>query len=320
MKTTYTLLFTLLFAASLQATTITVVVNNGQWDVNSTWSLNRQPQNNDTIVIPSGYTVVLDQHVTLNNIYILIYGALRFDGGKLTLNSVCSILIQSGGRIIGTSNSEQIRLGGVFKYKGEEGDIIGPALANSVSGNGFIPLTLPVKFTGFYAKRSVGKNELTWITSEEVNNSHFDIQRSDDGINWKNIAVVFAAGNPGPINRYSYSDIYSVAGKIYYRLKQVDQDGRYAYSSIKTITDNEQASTANIYACAKQTIAVEFNEEVKGNLIVRIININGQALHEQLFRQSAGRIVIHIPNAIPGVYAVQVLNSDNTRTVKKVVL
>src|SRR5688500_1542746 len=134
MKTIYTSLFTLMFAATLQATTITAVVNNGQWNVNSTWNLNRQPQNNDTIVIPVGFTVLLDQHITLDNIYLLIYGTLRFNGGKLTLNNICSILIQSGGRIIGTSNSEQIRLGGIFKYKGDEGTISGPALANAVSG------------------------------------------------------------------------------------------------------------------------------------------------------------------------------------------
>lgn len=320
MKTIYTLLFTLLIAATLQATTITAVVNNGQWDVNSTWSLNRQPQNNDTIVIPVGYTVVLNPHVTLNNIYLLIYGTLRFNGGKLTLNNVCSILIQSGGRIIGTSNNEQIKLGGVFKYKGAEGTIIGPALANSVSGDGFIPLTLPVKYTGFFAKRQAGKNELTWITSEEINNSHFNVQRSEDGQTWKNIAVVFAVSNPGPVNRYAYSDLYAGANKVYYRLKQVDQDGRYAYSSIKSVNGDEQTSNANIYASAKQTVTIEFNEKVKGKVIVRIININGQAVREQQFTQSANRFEVYVPNAVPGVYAVQVLSDENIRNVKKVIL
>src|SRR5688500_9299570 len=100
MKTIYTSLFTLLFAATLQATTITAVVNNGQWDVNSTWNLNRVPQDNDTIVIPVGFTVVVNQHITLNNIYLLINGTLRFNGGKFTMNNICSILIQSGGKII----------------------------------------------------------------------------------------------------------------------------------------------------------------------------------------------------------------------------
>ena len=320
MKTIYTSFFTLLFAASLQATTITAVFNNGQWDVNSTWNLNRQPQNNDTIVIPGGLTVVLDQHITLNNIYLLINGTLRFDRGKLTLNSICSILIQSGGKITGTSSSEQIRLGGVFKYKGSEGTINGPALANAGSGNGFIPLTLPVKLTEFSAKKNGVRIELTWTTAEEINNSHFEIQRSNDGQNWTNIAVVFAVNNPGPVNRYQYSDYYTTSYKVYYRLKQVDNDGKSAYSAIKTVNGNESIAASTIFVSSKQTIAIEFNEQVKDKVIVRIYNVNGQPVREQQFAQVNGRIEMYIPQAIPGVYAVQVLNGGNIRDVRKVIL
>ena len=320
MKTILTSFFTLLFAATLQATTITAVVNNGQWDVNSTWNLNRQPQHNDTIVIPAGYTVVLGQHIILNNIYIRIYGTLRFTGGKLTLDNVSAILIESGGKITGTSNSEQIRLGDVFKYKGTEGTISGAALANAVSGNGFIPLTLPVKYTGFYAKRNADKIELTWITSEEINNSHFDVQRSDDGQNWKNIAVVFAVSNPGPVNRYAYTDTYNTKDKIYYRLRQVDGDGRFAYSSVKIIYIQGQSLSASIYVSLKNTVAVEFNKEIKGNVIIRIIHINGQSVREQQFTQSANRYEVDVPNANTGIHVVQVFSGAQSLAVSKVVL
>lgn len=320
MKTLYTLLFTLLFAATLHATTITAVVNNGKWNANGTWNLNRKPQANDSIRIPAGINVVLDNSFSLNNIYIEIAGTLTFQGGQLTLNSTSSILITTGGKIVGTSNDEQIKLGNIHKYKGGEGTLYGPKLANALSGNGFISLTLPVKFTGFYAKKIGAKNELTWITSEEINNSHFDVQRSDDGHNWSNIAVVFAVSNPGPVNRYSYNDAYSNAGKVYYRLKQVDNDGRYAYSSIRIIYGNEQTPTANIYSPAKKTVVVEFNEQVKGKIIVRITNINGQTVREQQFMQSANRIEVYLENAVAGVYAVQVFSEQNKREVKKVVL
>ena len=320
MKTLYTLLFTLFVATTLQATTITAVVNNGQWDVNSTWNLNRQPQNNDTIYIPAGITVVLDQHVALNNIYLLINGTLRFGGGKLTLNSVGSILIQTGGKIIGTSNSEQIRLGGIFKYKGEEGTISGPALANSVSGDGFMPLTLPVKFISFTAKRQTTKILLNWVTAEEINNSHFEVQRSEDGQNWKHISIVFAVNNPGPVNQYAYSDLNISTSKVYYRLKQVDKDGNFSYSVIKTVNANEQTTAATIYAPAKQTIAIEFKEPTKRNMVVRIINVNGQLVHEQQFNSTASRFNVYLPKALPGIYAVQVWNGDNEPEVKKVVL
>ncbi len=320
MKTLNTLLLTLLFAATLQATTITAVVNNGQWDVNSSWNLNRQPQNNDTIYIPAGITIVLDHTVTLNNVHLLINGTLSFNDGKLDLNSVSTILIQTGGKITGTSNSEQIKIGNTHKYKGGEGTISGPKLANSASGSGFISLTLPVTFTSFTVKKISAKNELAWVTAEEINNSHFEVQRSDDGQNWKNIAVVFAAANPGPVNQYVYSDQNTSAAKVYYRLKQVDKDGRYAYSTIKSINGNEQPASATIYIAAKQTIAIVFNEQVKRNVIVRIINLNGQSVHEQQFNSSANRIDVFVPKIVSGVYAVQVWNGDNKPEVKKVIL
>ena len=320
MKTLYAFFLTVLFATTLQATTITAVVNNGQWDVNSTWNLNRQPQNGDTIIIPAGITVVVDIHVSIDNVYIQINGTLRFGGGKLTLNNASSILILSGGKIIGTSNSEQIRLGGIFKYKGDEGTISGPSLANSVSGDGFMPISLPVKFTSFTAKKHNGKNELAWVTAEEMNNSHFEVQRSEDGRNWNNIAVVFAATNPGPVNQYAYSDPSISTAKIYYRLKQVDNDGRFAYSVIKSVNGDEEAASATIYTSAKQTVTILFNEQIKGNVFVRIININGQSVKEQQFNSSASRIDVYIPSILPGVYAVQVCNGENKPYIKKVVL
>jgi hypothetical protein len=320
MKNSYTFLFILLLAAKLQATTITAIVNNGQWDVNSTWNLNRQPQHNDTIYIPAGITIFLDQHVVLDNINLIINGTLQFSGGKLTLNNVCTIFIQSAGRIIGSGNNEQIRLGGVFKYKGNEGTISGPKLANSLSGDGFIPVMLPVRFTGFFAKRNADKIELTWITAEETNNSHFDVQRSTDGQNWMNIAVVFAVTNPGPVNRYFYTDHYSGTGKVYYRLKQVDNDGRYTFSAIKTVNFTVEIASSNIYVAAKQTIAVEFIEPVKEKVIVRIFNINGQPVKEIQFNQVSYRIEVLVPNALPGIYAVQVLSGQKIRDVKKVML
>ena len=321
MKTLNSLFFTLLISASVcGAPKITAVINNGQWDVNSTWDLNRQPQDNDTIVIPAGITVVLDHSASLNNVYIRIYGTLRFIGGMLTIDILSTIYIQAGGKIVGTSNSEQIKLGGIHKYKGGEGTITGPAIANAASGNGFVFLTLPVKFISFYAAKTGSVVELTWSTAEEINNSHFNVQRSTDGSTWKDIAVVMAVSKPAPINKYAYSDKSNNSGTVYYRLKQVDKDGRYTYSTIKTIHHNRESGMANVYVSAKQTIAIEFNEQVTGKVIVRVVGVNGQSLREQHFTQPAYHYQLQVANAVPGVYVMQVISDTNKAIVKKVVL
>ena len=325
MKTLYTTFITLAIAATtFAAPKITAVQNNGQWDINATWNLNRKPQNNDTIIIPAGITVILDYNCSLNNVFIQISGTLKFVGGKLDLDALGAIMINPGGKITGTNNGEHIRIGSVHKYKGSEGTISGPAFANITTGsapNGFAYFAmLPVKFLSFYIKRSVSGIELSWSTTEERNNSHFDIQRSEDGRNWKDIAMVFAAVIPAPVNQYKYVDKTITPAIVYYRLKQVDKDGQVIYSTIKSISGDKPTGTAHIYVTSHKTIAIEFDEQTTGKVNIRVININGQLLLEQAISQPSNRHEIKVSDAVSGVYVVQINSEGKTAEVKKVIL
>ncbi|HUQ64824.1 MAG TPA: G8 domain-containing protein [Flavitalea sp.] len=322
MKSLYTTFITLALATSALAGKITAVQNNGQWNTNSTWNLNRTPQDNDTIVIPAGINVILNYNCSLNNVYIKILGTLTFSGGKLDLDALGNIMIYTGGSISGTNNGEQIRIGGVHKYKGSEGTLTGPAQANITTGsapNGFASL-LPVKFISFYVRKSGLGVELTWSTAEEKNNSHFQIERSADGRNWKDVAVVFAAANSFPVNQYQYNDKFASTGTIYYRLKQVDKDGQFSYSTIKTIYGDNRGGIAKIYVASTKTIAIEFNEQITGNVLVRVISMNGQSIHEQVISQPSYRYEMKVTNALSGTYAVQIISDGKPADVKKVVL
>ena len=76
-----------------------------------------------------------------------------------------------------------------------------------------------------------GKVNLEWLTATETNNFGFEVQRRDDASAYETIG--FIAGNGTTTNRVTYnytdSDLYS--GKYYYRLKQIDYDGSFEYSS-----------------------------------------------------------------------------------------
>lgn len=321
MKTIINILFIIFFGSFVQAApTITTVLNNQQWDANSTWNLNRQPQNNDTIVISTGKTLILDHNVSLNNVYIKILGILKFQGGKLTLDATSVIMIFGSGSIIGTGNNEQIRLAGIHKYKGGEGTITGPAVANISSGSGFLPFTLPVRFLSFGAIKKQRSVELTWSTAEENNNSHFDIQRSMDGRTWNNVGVVFGNINAGAVNYYQFDDKTIVTGTFYYRLKQVDKDGNFMYSTVKTVHAGEPASKAKVYGSGKKTIFIEFNEQIKSDIVVRVFNSNGQAVQQMVIREAAYRYEIQLPMSSTGVYIVHLTDEKSSKEVKKVFL
>src|SRR5688572_5296990 len=249
--------------------TITAVQNNGAWNSASTWDLGRIPKSNDTIVIPKYFTVVVSDWKILNGVQIKVYGTLNLQSGRLSLYSTSEVIIYKGGIITGNASGE-ISIRGVQKFLGAQGSVPGGAIANSSTGvapNGFAPFsTMPVNFTGFFAKKSGEYVQLTWTTNNEVNNSHFEIQRSADGRNWNTIGEV-AAGTSA-INKYTFTDRnHSNTGSSYYRLKQVDKDGQFLYSIIKTIHQNSAVAIATIYAASSQTIAVEFNEQIKGKIL-----------------------------------------------------
>ena len=90
--------------------------------------------------------------------------------------------------------------------------------------------------------------QLNWKTAAEINNDYFIVERSIDGENWKEVLNRSGAGNSSTIIDYNGVDENPYIGITYYRLKQVDFDGKYTYSKIKVIKlDNDQLSSVTVY-------------------------------------------------------------------------
>lgn len=91
---------------------------------------------------------------------------------------------------------------------------------------------LPVRLVSFEGKAIERRSQLNWTTTEEVNASHFDILRSNDGNNFAVVGTVEAKGESSISIRYEFLDAQPDPGTNYYRLKQVDNDGTYTLSKI----------------------------------------------------------------------------------------
>lgn len=98
-------------------------------------------------------------------------------------------------------------------------------------------LPVPVELTAFTAEASVDGVILRWTTATELNNHGFEIEKSADGTEFFTIAFVPGAGTTTETKNYSYTDEVGYKGgeTFYYRLKQVDLDGRIQYSNIAEV-------------------------------------------------------------------------------------
>jgi hypothetical protein len=323
----YTLLLLVLISTGLAAaprTLITAKVNGGNWSSTSTWNPGRIPQNGDSIVIPTGYTVVLNNSYSLNNVYIAIAGTLNFDqNNTMALDVVSIVYILSGGALTAThpTPNELLTINGVTKYDGKtDGTISGPVAATALTGpspSGFTMVTLPVTFVSFSANRSQGTVQLVWNTENEMDNSHFEVERSANGSDWETIGNV-AAGTSSSADSYTYRDETAPAAQTQYRIRQVDLDGNYGYSKVVLVSGTTTAQ-ATIIASGK-TVSI-FPANISGSrLIARVITIGGQVLQQQSFESTEGRIDLNVCTATTGVYIVQVTDGSQWSLAKQVML
>ncbi len=95
--------------------------------------------------------------------------------------------------------------------------------------------TLPVELLEFNARKEEQKVRLDWITATEINNHYFDVEWSRDGFDFEKIGEMQGAGDTQWETYYSHYHNEPQIGLNYYRLKQVDFDGTFEYSDIRSI-------------------------------------------------------------------------------------
>ena len=118
------------------------------------------------------------------------------------------------------------------KIRQVDGDIIwtAPVWVNRSA------VALPTTLTGFDGHRVNKQIDLNWTTAQEVNNDHFEIERALDGVNYKIIGRVDSKLHSTSLpTDYIFADLNPVNGINFYRLKQVNADGKFNYSNIVAV-------------------------------------------------------------------------------------
>ncbi len=189
------------------------------------------------------------------------------------------------------------------------------------------PHVVPVELMSFAARTDAKDGVmLEWATSSETNNYGFYIERSIDNENFNQIGFVRGSGNSSKEISYSYidADVYEV-GTYYYRLRQVDFDGKFEYSGIVSV---------NIKAPDKYTLLqaypnpfnpvtnIEFNLKENGYVRLMVYNTLGQVVQTLVdddLNAGKHKVTFNARNLASGIYIYK-LNVNGFTDTKKIVL
>lgn len=184
---------------------------------------------------------------------------------------------------------------------------------------------LPIKFADVKAYSVNNGNKIEWTNMTEENIARYEVERSGNGISFTSILTADPKTNNGQENKYAETDGNILAGINYYRVKAVQSDGSYLYSTIVKVSSS--ASTErNISVYPNPVIGTQFtlqlNNYKSGSYSLLLLNGNGQQVMTKTIQHRGGTISVSVekPETIlPGVYILQ-LKGDNSIDNMKLVI
>jgi len=182
---------------------------------------------------------------------------------------------------------------------------------------------VPVELSRFEVEANEKSITLNWATESEVNNSGFSIERSTDGKNFSEIRFVEGVGNSSKTEEYRYQDYNINEGvNYYYRLNQIDYDGKNDYSIVRLGSVESTKSEVTIAPNpASGVVEIELDAKFDGTSTISILNTNGKSVREEIQEMALGRnkISLDLDNLAAGIYYVKVADGKDIQFKKLVV-
>lgn len=168
--------------------------------------------------------------------------------------------------------------------------------------------TLPVTLGTFTARRSNGVNILSWSTEQELNSSHFIIERGTDGRHFTAIGQVVAAGFSNTMRQYTFTDNHPVNGNNYYRLRTIDKDNKAALSDIRRVR-NEGIADVRIYPNpVSHLLNVAINADKRTGGQLQVMDLSGKMIYTKNLQlpQGSSIIAVDLDNQAAGTYIIKI--------------
>lgn len=169
------------------------------------------------------------------------------------------------------------------------------------------PLILPVRLISFDAFKNGKVAQLKWATADEQNNLGFEIQRSADGINWRDLGFVETAVIKGVQHsalNYGFTDDSPLNGVNYYRLRLIGTENRFTYSRTTVVQFDFAGTRLMVYPNPTKDIANI--KGLKGNETVHLFDFSGRRLN--VFKAHSSTEKVDLSSLAPGTYHIVVTN------------
>ena len=167
-------------------------------------------------------------------------------------------------------------------------------------------VSLPLVLQNFSVKLSNNNALLSWNTSNELSMKEFVVEKSTDGIRFKNVGIVLAKNEVN--NQYEFVDAEKMIAKTYYRLKMINQDGSYKYSHIVLLQSNIIQKGISVYPNpASNSITISHAVSSKKSTI-KIVNAQGKLVQIVFVAANTSNTTILVQQLPKGLYMLQLLN------------
>ena len=181
-------------------------------------------------------------------------------------------------------------------------------LANKTGGSN----PLPVNWVSFTADRINADAQLEWKTAREKRCDIYEVERSSDGVSFREIGREICRNNQSE-QVYRYLDLSPGKGTFYYRLRQVDTDGKFEYSPVRKLSFGEESNLMVYPNPTRERLQLA---NISPNAEIRLYDISGRMVLQ--LRSGQPFVTLSVGHLPAGIYELLITASDGERTIKKV--
>jgi hypothetical protein len=260
---------------------------------------------------------------TLGETYLVTIKYEFVSGGT---NDIISLFVQSGGNVSATEPASP-----TLTYSGATGadattatGNIGIFLRQGTASNGITAIldemrvattwevanpVIPVELIDFKARKAKSAVEVQWSTATELNNKYYSIERSSDAKSFEKIGEISVYGNSQTIRNYTFMDEKPLNSVNYYRLRQVDLDGKETVYKTVSVHFGKNGATKIYPTVVKDNINIELNTADNVSDLT-VVNLLGQVVKAQKLQNTEGVISLNVSDLPNGSYILNVVSKS----------
>jgi hypothetical protein len=178
-------------------------------------------------------------------------------------------------------------------------------------------VVLPVELVQFAAKAVNHQVQLTWSTASEKDNNRFEVERSLDGQSFEQIGKVAGHGTSSEKHSYAFVDnkVSQHTGLLYYRLRQVDQNGKATYSPVRTVTLEASAARFTISPNpTNEDVTLDLTSLPAGKYHVSFHDVSGRQVGAEQVISGGEAKSVNVASFPAGVYIITVQGLQHVQT------